>query len=657
MMTTQHSETVWITVDEGSAQQSEVVETVQEVAEEHDSAIGYAARDVHRPDALTHMYLAVGDADSPYAEWLDQGYPSFGRLMELRVHPIEDFSRATSARGDYLVFGDPAAGPALVDALSQHGLKEEQGVSAAQLWEFAVDGPVARVGLVGLLVIAAGTAAGVLTASTAYAVCRLQGRSYWSILGRDLKALARVWAMAVPAVAAVTLAVLGVYNGWNQIALFTRTALVFTALFSAAALAVHSTVLAVVHLTPLIPALKGRLPVRSTVVGTYLVRIPALVLVLAVLGAFVAASQRAAEQQAAMPAFAETEETSRLGLSRALSAQEAGEGVDRPLGQWLRSADARGELVLAAQASSFDTAQDPAAEEGFDAVIVNDRYLEEHDLFTADGQRVESADQDQDHDQVRILVPPSQSERVDDLHANGPGGWFDIYEEDPGSVEFSAEALAAGQEVFTYGSFADMIPRPLVRDPVVIALPSEQVLSESSYVTFMTQNAVAFPDPAVADRLREDPQMAEYISMVQPVRDLAAAEYGETVADIRIEGLNLGAAAVVLLLTSVATCLVVVRVRAQTIFARHISGWCFLAVHRRFLIAEVLVLSAFVGWSFLRARSDLATSYGGLDPVQAAQASLAPALAGCIALGALALTVLTLAVLHRRVIRDGASQA
>lgn len=216
MRTTQHSDAVWITLDEGTAQQPEVAQTVQEVAEEHDSAIGYAVRDVHQPDSVTHLYLAVGDADSAYAQWLEQGYPSFGRLMEVRVHPIEEFAQAASARGNYLIFGDPDTRPALIDALSRHGLEEEQGVFMTQLWEFTVHGPIARVALVALLVIAAGTAAGVLTASTAYAVSRLQGRSYWSILASDLKALTRVWAGAVPTVAAVTLAVLGFYNGWNQ---------------------------------------------------------------------------------------------------------------------------------------------------------------------------------------------------------------------------------------------------------------------------------------------------------------------------------------------------------------------------------------------------------------------------------------------------------
>lgn len=654
MLTTQHSEAVFITVEEGTTQQPEVAQTVQEVAEKHGSAIGFAVRDVHQPDSVAHLYLAVGDADSSYAQWLDQGYPSFAQQMEIRVHPIQEFAQATSARGSYLIYGDPDTRPALIDALAQHGLEEEEGVFMTQLWESAVHGPVSRVGLVALLVVAVGTAAGVLTSSTAYAVSRLQGRSYWSILAADLKALGRMWAVAVPAVAAVTLAVLGFYNGWNQLGLFTLVALIFAALFSAAALMVHAIVLAIVHLTPIVPALKGRLPVRPTVVGTYLVRIPALVLVLAVLGSFVATAQRAAEQQAALSAFEETGQTSRLALNRSLSAQEAGEGVNEPLGQWLRSADGRGELVLAAQGSTYDTAQSPTGEGGFDAVIVNDRYLQEQKLYTADGQRVGPAPEEE---QVRVFVPPSQSERADDLRANGPGGWFDIHAQDPDSLQFSVEAMGRGQEVFTYGSLADMASRALVRDPVVIALPSEQVLSERSYVSFMTQDAVVFPDPAVADRLREDPQMAEYISMVQPVRDKAAAEYGETVADLRVEGLNLGAAAIVLLLTSVATCLVVVRVRAQTVFARHISGWRFLAVHRRFLVAETLVLAAFVGWAFLRFRTEAAAAYGNLDPIQAAQISLAPALAGAIAAGALTLTLLTLAVLHRRVVRDGASQA
>jgi len=250
MLTTQHSDAVWITLDEGTAQQSEVVETIREVAEEYDSAIGYAVRDVHQPDSVAHLYLAVGDADSAYAQWLEQGYPSFSQLMEVRVHPIDEFAQATSARGDYLIFGDPDTRPALLDALSQHGLEEEQGASASQLWEFAADGPIARVALVALLVIAAGTAAGVLTSSTAYAVSRLQGRSYWSILAADLKALGKVWALAVPAVAVATLAVLGFYNGWNQLGLFTQLTSAFAALFGVVALAVHATVLAVVHLTP-----------------------------------------------------------------------------------------------------------------------------------------------------------------------------------------------------------------------------------------------------------------------------------------------------------------------------------------------------------------------------------------------------------------------
>lgn len=655
MTTTQQSAVVWATLDKGDAGQTEVARTVQEVADECGSAIGYSVPDVHRPDTLTHLYLAVGDADAPAARWLEEGhYPSFGRSMEVRVHPIEEFGRVDSARGNYLIFGDPDTRPALIDALAQHGLEEEKGVFMTQLWEFVLDGPVSRVGLVALLVVAAGTAAGVLTSSTAYAVSRLQGRSYWSILAADLKALGRVWALAVPAVAVAALAVLGLYNGWNQVGLFTLVALLFAALFSAAALAVHAVVLAVVHLTPIVPALKGRLPVRSTVAGTYLVRIPALVLVLAVSGSLVATAQHADEQQKAMPAFNETGQTSRLGLNGSLSAREAGEGVDEPLGQWLRSLDAHGEIALAAQGSPYDTAQGPTDEGGFNAVVVNDRYLQEQELHTADGQRVGPAP---DEDQVRVFVPPSQSELAEDVRANGPGGWFDIYAQDPDSLQFSVQTLQAGQEVFTYGSLADVASRALVRDPVVVALPSEQVLTESSYVAFMTQDAVVFPDPEVADRAREDPQMAEYISMVQPVQEKAAAEYGETVADLRIEGLNLAAAAIVLLLTSVATCLVVVRIRAQTVFARHISGWRFTAAHRRFLAAETLVLAAFAGWAFLRSRTEAAAAYGNLDPIQAAQNSLAPALAGAIAAGALALTLLTLAVLHRRLIRDGATQA
>ncbi|GAA4893858.1 hypothetical protein HNR25_001495 [Streptomonospora salina] len=127
---------------------------------------------------------------------------------------------------------------------------------------------------------------------------------------------------------------------------------------------------------------------------------------------------------------------------------------------------------------------------------------------------------------------------------------------------------------------------------------------------------------------------------------------------MRIESFNLTGASAVLLLTAIAVCIVAVRARAQTVFARHISGWTFLATHRRFLAVEAAIALGFVGWftwdtpAALQARrtaagrlSELTTP--GFEPLYAA---------GIAAVG-LALAVGALAVFHRRIVREGASQA
>jgi hypothetical protein len=122
--TAQHSAVVWIVEDEGTSDSARVAETVERVAAEQGVAIGFTAPDVRTPESLSHLYLAVGDPDSRYADWLTEGYPSFNPATELRVHPVEALAEH-GPRGYYLVFGPPENARVLTDALAEHGLRPD----------------------------------------------------------------------------------------------------------------------------------------------------------------------------------------------------------------------------------------------------------------------------------------------------------------------------------------------------------------------------------------------------------------------------------------------------------------------------------------------------------------------------------------------------
>ncbi|WP_160050540.1 hypothetical protein [Nocardiopsis sp. FR4] len=653
--TAQHSAVVWIVEDEGASDGADVARTVQRVAEERDIAIGFAAPDVTRPESLWHLYLAVGDPGSRHADWLTEGYPSFGRTMELRVHPVAELADR-SPRGYYLVFGPPENEQVLTAALAEHGLGADVGGSRARLWDSLLGGPLFNAWALALLVGVTAIAAGVLLGSRGYAVQRLQGRSYPRILLRDLGQVARLWALALPAVAALTLVLLGLHNGWNQIGLYTTTALTLAGGFLAVALAAHAAVLGLAHTTAILPALKGRVPARAAQAGAYLVRVPVLLLVLAVLGSVVHLGRTAREQHASLEAFEHTGQTSHITLNGSTGFDDV-EATDALLGPWLREADRDGHVIIADQQAPEVLVPAGSPRPDFDVLMVNGTYLEEQAVLSPSGERYRAAG-----DRIRVLLPQTHGAHRESI-AEALPSWSEAYAGDrsPGT---EAEILPAadGQTVFTYGSNppSGLGELPFLRDAVVIALPNGTVLSENGYVNTMTHEALLFPDPGTVQRARADPRMAEYVNGVQPVSAKAASAYAAQLTLLRVEAFNLLAGAALLLLTAVAACVIHVRTRAQTVFARYISGWGFAATHRRLLAVEAAVAAAFVGWAAWEALTALAAARDParpLPPEPVPTSGLEPLYALAVAAASLALTLAALTVFHRRIVREGSSQA
>ena len=648
------SAVVWITEDDGSSDSEQVAASIEEMAREQGTTVGFAVSDVYEPDSLWHLYLAVGDPDSQYATWLEDGYPSFGRTVEVRTHPMAELGEH-GPRGYYIVLGPSEDEAALVAALADHGLGQATGSREARLSDLLFDGPLFHVSVVGGLVVLTAAGAGVLLGSRGYAVQRLQGRSYGEIFWRDLRRIVRLWGMILPVVAALTLIFLGLYNGWNQLDHFATVAAVILGVFTAIALTTHALVLAIVHTTAILPALQGRIPVRTTLVGAYLVRGLALFLVLSVLVSVVHLTQTTQRQQAALEVFEDVGDTSAITLSG--STGEESEVVEEHLGPWLREADEHGDLILAEQEHSEAVLPHGTALLDLHVLVVNHTYLTEREVLNPEGTPHTVSEDGT----VRVLLPQKYAHLEKEI-LQGLSEWLLLYTEKT-QAEYDIEVLPSANEqsLFTYGSRppGQLRSQAFLHDPVVIAVPDGTVLTDQAYVNFMTRGAIVFPDPDVVDRARSDPRTAEYVNTVPPIRDKAIAEHAEQLTQLRIESINLFASAMVLLLTGVAACVVHARTRAQAIFVRHISGWTFPAIHRRFLLLEVAVALGFTTWATW---DTLLTLEAMKDPAMHVPPSLVPTTGAepfhaiTITVAGLALTLGALVIFHRSTVREGAAR-
>ena len=654
---------VWIRESDGRATTEKVVDSVQAFAQTHRVNVALELPDLDDPAGLRHLYLAVGDPTTPSGAWLEEGYPAFSPDYRTEVHPFTDLEHL-DPRGFYYVFGPRQSAFSFLDDLSGLGLggfvAEEGDVLG---WFHVATGRT----LLAALTIAAlcafvAVGSGVLLNARSYAVLRLQGMSLSRVLLRDLGQLLRFWVVAAALIAATTTALLFFYNGLAHFAQFSKVALFYVGVFTTVMLATHVAVLALLHRTDILAALKGHLPARLALVGSYAVRVPALALVLAFASSLVLSLTNLAEQHAGRELFAAAGQTSRIHFTGSVSELQDKE-KSAEIGEWLRGLDAQGRVIHAS--SEHGSSLLPGRAEGTDFAlfVVNDTYLQAQPVLAPDGQRYGPTEGE---NRVRLLIPDTLAEHQEDL-ARGADVWIHEYQgrDGPGlEVDIEVLPLASDQQLFTYGSYSygPNGNAPFLRDPVVLTIPNgSDILHPASYYGRATSGGIVFPDPQDVHEAMEGSSLAVYINSVQPVAQQAADEYRRIVQQTRVEAFNLVAGTLVLFITGIAVCLIHARKNAQAVFARHISGWRFTAAHRGVLAVEVLLAVGFVGWAGYKTLGTLAHIR---DPETAPMryttveiALLEPLFAAGIAAVSLALVVVALAFFHRRIAREGASQA
>ncbi|MGW0826984.1 bacteriocin-associated integral membrane family protein [Streptomyces sp. NPDC002845] len=665
-----NSALVWVFDSDDSVSGAQVAQAIASFSDDRGVTVAREVPDMRDPDSHRHLYLAPDNRQSGAGAWLDEGYPAFSRNYTTDVHPIAEIGQR-DPRGQYYVFGSPAAADALVAELTDLGLRASVShpLSYTTLAAAYTGGVLYWSFWVVALAAVTMTGASVLLSTKAYGVLRLQGLSFADLLVRDLRQLAVSWSVAAGAVAAGTLAFLGFYNGLAWLGLFATVAAGLAGLFVLLVLAAHAAVLALTFKVDVLRALKGELPARAASISVYLVRIPALLLALGIAMDVAAAGQDVLARQESREAYAEAGDAVTIRLNGSLPSEM--DQVIKEVGPWLRRADGEGKIILAGRRDLQSLAPDSQLPPG-EVLVVNETFLAEQRVLNPTGRRYTPVAQDgkaPETHPVRLIVPESLGRQTAAITAAIPevlASSFDRHTQ--------LETLQAknGQRVFAYNpgnqvynaAHSPKEDRSLVRDPVLVVVPNgSKFLSDDGYTAFATQEGVVFPDPDDVLSAIETNGLQTYVTAVRPVGQNSALKLRDAVNELRVQLFNFLLAVTVLLIAGVGVCIIYSRKNAQAIFVQHISGWRYTATHRFILSVEVAlaVLLAtrmpFETWLQNQELEKLAAAGVPLPHPLVHLTELDLSIIAVLVAVEFGAVLLALAAFHGRIVREGATEA
>jgi hypothetical protein len=607
-----------------------------------------------------NIYLHDSDDAVDTSDWVDGGYRDFTASIETRVFPYGDLG-GHAITGNYLVFSDAEKAQRFADFLTSQGAHSEVMVVDWDAVAIEILGPMWKTLWTMVLAAVAVAGTGVLMATRSYGVGRLHGISLAGLIAADLRRVGAVLAVSVAAVAAAGLIGLWAYNGltawWTWFAVFVCLGVVL----SSVTVAVHAASLALISGGKVLNAVKGELPNKTVLVVGYALRLFTVGTSVVLLGQLVSAGIEMAARAANFAAYEEAGDASVLSLG-GMSSIEEETALFATVGSWIRGEDRGGRAILVGEEELA----------GQRAYFVNERFLHEQPVRLADGTVYVPDDQGP---VVTVLVPAGREDQRSSIEsALADIAAFRVREELRGQVAYEWMESAAGQEVFTYNAEPDVRAqlgadggdRSYATNPVLVVLPSEEgLLTDASYIDFASGGEVVFPDPSVvAEAVARDPEFGRFVLSATPVSAVAEAEYGELVREFRIVLFGALGGVAVLLIAGTAVAMIHARRNAQLIFARHVNGWRFTAVHRALLLFEAGVLLVLIGyapyqvWSMNRSELARYEALGIPAPFEPASVSTGQWI-GVVTLALVVVggVIVALARAHRRVVAEGASEA
>lgn len=655
--------TISVSEDDPVSSAAELQSRTADFAEEQEITFGRVFLDFHDWHGSRTLYLFDGDSTVPGSDWLSEGMGDFSGAMETQVRPYNSLEDDIGA-GGYLVFGDPSKAYELGRFLESQGLSAQVvEVGATSIPELAGRTLAAAFGMAVLVGIAL-VCAGVLIGMRAYGVGRLQGMSYASLLAGDLRRILVPWVAAAASVFTVSPAILALYNGLAGVWWFAVVALAIGLVLTATALSAHALVLLLVMQVPILSAVKGELPARTASVAAYTLRLTTIAVSLVLLAETLAIGTDLMQRKQAYEDYARLGDTASITVGGMASIEEEAAMI-RTIGDWLRTEDQAGHVLLAGEGEF------PSRDPGLQAqtvLYVNDVFLAQQAITLEDGTEYTPRDVP---GVVTVLVPSGLwDRRAEVIDAFAMEAAFD--EEVLRSVTFEPIRMEADQRVFTYSTEGGVASRGAMSsdqsyadDPIIVALPREPgLLNDGGYFEFAS-GGVLFPDPAVAARaVEQDENLAQYVLAITPVTENVAVEYEELMREFRVSAFSALAGVLVLVISGIGAVLIHAGRSAQWIFARHVNGWRYTAVHRTMIVIEAVVCAGLIAWlpyqvwSMNRQESAMYEQAGVPAPTAPAVVEsyqwAAIALLAAVAVGGV---LIALARAHHRVVREGASEA
>ncbi|MCX4906836.1 hypothetical protein [Streptomyces sp. NBC_00878] len=665
-----NSALIWVFDSDDSVSGAQVAQAIASFSADHGVTVAREVPDVRDPDGHRHLYMAPDNRQSGAGAWLDEGYPAFSRNYTTDVHPIAEIGQR-DPRGEYYVFGSPAAADALVAEFADLGLRASVShpLSYTTLAAAYIGDVLAWSFWVVALAAVTMTGASVLLSAKAYGVLRLQGMSFADLLVRDLRQLTASWSVAAGVVAAGVLAFLGFYNGLAWLGMFAAVAASLAGLFVLLVLAAHAAVLALTFKVDVLRALKGELPARAASVSVYLVRIPALLLALGIAMDVASAGQDVLVRQKSREAYAEAGDAVTIRLNGSLPSET--DQVIKEVGPWLRQADGKGKIILAGRRDLQSLAQDSHMPPG-EVLVVNETFLAKQSVLAPTGRRYTPVAQDGKAPEaypVRLIIPESLSRHTAAITAAIPNVLASSFNR---HTQLETLRAKSGQRLFAYNpgnqvynaAHSPKDDRSLVRDPVLVVVPNgSKFLSDDGYTAFATQEGVVFPDPDDVLGAIEANKLQTYVTAVRPVGQNSALKLRDAVNEFRVQLFNLVLAVIVLLIAGVGVCIIYSRKNSQAIFVQHISGWRYTVTHRFILSIEVgiAVLLAtrvpFETWLQNQELEKLAAAGTPLPRPFVHLTELDLSIIAGLVTVELGAVLLALAVFHGRIVREGATEA
>lgn len=562
---------------------TELYRELDELAADRSLDIVRFVSDSDRPETVRHLF-AAGDGEA--AELLRTGYEAVDPSLSTTVAPLLELD-ALDPRGAYLIGGDRDDAESVLATMERAGWS---GVVAPYPSGVDIDtyrdyGDLMRALAVTVLGILILVGAGTVLRSRAHGIQRLHGVGYVGIVLGEWRALAGpVTVLSVSGLTAVVLAV-ALLNGLAQLptvsALFVRL-LGMTVL---AALAAHLVGIALTDGRRLVDQIKGEIDGWWVLLGVYAVRVPAVLVLLAVVAAL-GQSARVAEVEGRGRAFwSAAGDAVVLGIGGYGAEHEYSASIPA-LERLVASQAARGQVVFADQNVIGER----------DVLFVDQGYLDRVEVLGPEGERIT----DVSVGALTILEPESTpADRRERVIAE-VRLWQEIQAEvsipalDTADLPIDEITVPRGQKLFTFRSLGidPLAQETALEEPILVVLPSVTAIAPSELFAAITRGTVVFTAPDDLPEAIGEHGLTDIVASITPVAYQANEQYRRALGTLTINVIGLVSGAVVVLLTGLVAAVVLVEKDRQRAFVHHFSGLGPLSAHRVGLLLEGVLLAA-----------------------------------------------------------------